>query len=325
MANGVIEGCYDGVVIAGDGHHEIRRTEARDLGGGTAYDVQGDGNLIADSVVKVCDECVAFSVRGDGNRLRGNTATTSLGTDPLRDIAYGVNVYGDRNILWSNEVRVVEYGMRIEGDRNRLRRNTIDGHHGGVWVIGNRNRVTRTSAVTGGSIALALHGERNVATRNYAVRGNEGCAVSLAGERSRLRRTGVHAELSFCVAGARHRVENNVALSSETLAFRVRGTGHLLRRNVSQGGGSGHTGFWIVGQLHTLIGNLASEHRGSGFHVDEGAVGNLLKGNAALRNNLDETSEHFDLRDDNPGCGTNRWARSEFGTRSQACIEGDTE
>lgn len=319
VANGTIEGCYDGVAVGGDGHHEVRGVETHALGEGNAFDVHSDRNLLEDNVAGTCDECLAFSVRGDRNRLRSNSATIADGLD---HIAYGAEVRGHRNVLLSNRIRVYERAVRVEGNDNRIKRNAIQGGHGGLSVGGNRNRVGRNSVSAADGVALWLGGTDNVATGNRVLQGNEFCAVRLFGERSTLRRTAVMGELAFCIAGTGHRVDKNVAENTDSFGYWVQGVGHLLRRNRSIGRGVGSTGFLIEGQRHTLIGNEGVDHRVSGFHVTESDFGHLLKSNVAFGNNADGSPASFDVRDDNPGCGTNRWIRNEFGTRNQACIGG---
>lgn len=324
VADGMIDGCYDGVVLGGVGRHQVRRMEARGLGSGIAYHVQSDGNLLADCVAVDCDECFGFRVSGDRNRLRGNTATTTPERESSRDIRAAMLVDGDRNVLLLNQAHAWEGGLWIGGNDNLIKRNRVSGYGGAISVAGTGNRVTRNDTYSSKGVAIGLGGRRNIAVGNVAGRGNDGCAVRLSGQSNTSRRTHAVGEFPFCVDGHSHRLDRNVAMDADGIGYDIRGSGHFLRGNRSGGRANAEagTGFLIRGQLVAMVGNVALGHGRSGFHVVEGAFGNLFEANTALDNNLEGSSDQFDLRDDNPGCGTNRWVRSEFGTRNQDCIGG---
>ena len=52
----------------------------------------------------------------------------------------------------------------------------------------------------------------------------------------------------------------------------------------------------------------------SGLTIQSGSTGNSVTGNYSFAN------LPFDMEDDNPACGTNKWRGNHFGKANQSCI-----
>jgi parallel beta-helix repeat protein len=63
-----------------------------------------------------------------------------------------------------------------------------------------------------------------------------------------------------------------------------------------------------------VTGNTTSNNQFGGLTIFEGSVGNTISGNKSFNNTP------FDMEDDNPNCGSNRWQGNHFNTASQPCI-----
>jgi parallel beta-helix repeat protein len=60
--------------------------------------------------------------------------------------------------------------------------------------------------------------------------------------------------------------------------------------------------------------NTTNNNQGGGLAIVVGSVGNTISGNTSFNNTP------FDMEDDNPSCGSNRWQGNHFNTASQPCI-----
>jgi parallel beta-helix repeat protein len=102
-------------------------------------------------------------------------------------------------------------------------------------------------------------------------------------------------------------------------------------------GNSVNDSIWLFGSVNVLFGNFFSNGRSgiqlygasnnqiianttdnnsgnNGIWLDAGSIGNLVTLNRSLHNTP------YDMEDDSPGCGTNKWVRNNFKTANQACI-----
>ena len=74
-------------------------------------------------------------------------------------------------------------------------------------------------------------------------------------------------------------------------------------------------GILVTGSNNDIHANTTDNNTaGDGIDVTLGALGNNITGNTA------ENNHPFDLEDDNPNCGTNKWEGNRFGVANQTCI-----
>ena len=114
-------------------------------------------------------------------------------------------------------------------------------------------------------------------------------------------------------------VNNNVVVRNDvddTFSI-VASSNNIITNNV----GSDNTGgmflitFRGLGSNNNQVSaNTNSNNQGAGLVILEGSVGNTISGNKSFDNTL------FDMEDDNPNCGSNRWHGNHFNTASQSCI-----
>ena len=318
VSNGTIDQCRRGVRVRGEGRHRVTDVTFGHLHG-LAYEVVSDRNLVAN---------VSWTGRSQGALVSGHRNRIVRNRFGYRAERYGIRVTGDSNRIARNDIDAEDYGVELLGDDNRLYRNKIYGHHElAIKVAGNRNRVRRNEASGNNGGCALIQGTRNLVIgndlENYAFN-----ALSVGGERNRAR--GNTAIGGVSVWGNDNTLERNVVRhngSWRTATYRVRGTGHSLKRNTSIGHGSRTVaGFEVSGSLNSLIGNRVQGGHLAGFWVQEGALGNRLQGNHSTIELSSSVEEDYgvaiDLRDDNPGCGTNQWVGNRYGTVNQSCAEG---
>ncbi len=121
---GTVTGCFDGVNVAGSGHHTVLNLTVRnnDFAG---VDVESDNNTIA--FVTARDNGDGFDVGGDFNSLVQNTATGN-GVNPS-DEANGFHIEGNHNTLDGNTAKNNQgNGIDIDGDHNTLHANVSTGN-----------------------------------------------------------------------------------------------------------------------------------------------------------------------------------------------------
>lgn len=317
VSNGTIHQCGRGVRVGGEGRHRVRDMTIGHLGG-LAYEVLSDRNLVADGIWTRNAEQIGILVSGHKNRILRNSMGYVEG--------FGVQVTGDSNRIAGNTVSAERAGVEILGDDNRVYRNTAVGSRGaGIRIFGDENRV-RSNDATGENSAsgIRVDGALNSVIGNHCW-SDQGSAMYVGGEGNRARRN--TADGGVFVWGNDNTLEGNVADGNgnwDSAIYSVHGTGHLLRRNISANGRSdADAGFAVFGSSNTLIHNQVLDRHLNGFWVQEGAMRNLLRRNDSTFGDLDEDlGMLFDLRDDNPACGTNQWIDNSYATVNQSCTEG---
>ena len=87
--------------------------------------------------------------------------------------------------------------------------------------------------------------------------------------------------------------------------------------NDNQGGiAIGVTAFRVTSSNNEVHANTTNNNSsGGGLTVAVGSLANNITGNSAFNN------PPFDMQDDNPNCGTNKWEGNHFNTASQSCIQ----
>lgn len=333
VSNGMVEGCGVAIELAGAGRHHVAKVDVSGWSTEGLW-VRSDGNRVkrCNAVATYLDpdnNDVGFRVDGNSNRLDGNVVTFGHG---------GFRLSGDGNWLSENEVfDARESSYRVFGNENRLARNVgHSGQYGDFLIGGQRNRLTRNRGVSNHRPAFRIYGEAHFLSGNFGVGSESACAITIGGIGHTLRRNDfVGIRDAVCVAGVSHRlVANSVMMGGVSgsglggVGLLVEGRLHTLLRNLSIATSYSvapvryvpTVGFVISGDEHRLRGNVATGHGLSGFIIEETAVGHGLVKNEAAGNNGLADPDHFDLRDENPGCAPNEWRNNRAGTRSQSCI-----
>jgi hypothetical protein len=148
----------------------------------------------------------------------------------------------------------------------------------------------------------------------------EGMEIDPPGGRWMLQGNVVRGPGPFSAGIVLFEVNNNVVVRNDvddSFSF-VASSNNVITNNV----GSNNTGgmflitFQGLGSNNNQVSaNTNSNNQGgSGLVILEGSVGNTISGNKSFDNTV------FDMEDDNPNCGSNRWQGNHFNTASQPCI-----
>ena len=155
VMNGTVIGCYNAVVVMGQGRHQIKRINAED-------------NI---------DQ--AFVVYSDNNQFLWNKA------DMNGDDGFYVEGNGNRFILnkiYDND----DEGLEIEGNDNRVVANRARGNSSDSYEIGgDTNRLVFNKAISGGREGFEIEGIGNVVKHNRAT-DNGGTGFRLEGSQTHL-------------------------------------------------------------------------------------------------------------------------------------------
>jgi hypothetical protein len=138
VMNGTVIGCYNAVVVMGEGRHKIKRIKAED-------------NI---------DQ--AFVVYSDNNKFLWNKADMN-GDD-------GFYVEGNANRFILNKIYDNDdEGLEIEGDNNRVVANRARGNYSDSYEIGgDANRLIFNKATFGGREGFEIEGSQNIVKHNRA-------------------------------------------------------------------------------------------------------------------------------------------------------------
>jgi len=205
-------------------------------------------------------------------------AASRLADGEVTGCQVGVALSGNGHAVANVRSRFNGLGFRADGGVGglRLRDNHAEFNHDtGVRVVGDGNIVAGNVIFGNGGVAVALHGDRNVLSENRA---NGNClAVSCAG--------------AYVVGGKSNQVSRNLATGEQTgIVLLSDATSTTVSRNRIRHGFDG------------------------GILVDQGATGNVLRGNVVQ-------SFGTDLVDANGNCSANTWAGNTFETSSPGCLE----
>lgn len=212
------------------------------------------------------------------------------------------------------DVRSPATNVRVSGG-------TVTGFNDGISLSRN-SRVTAMRVIDNCVWGVLVPGASQVDTSVVSGSGFDG--IGLCGAQDALvtanevTRSGRYAVSMSCDVGAndRNRVVRNI-----------------LRDNGAPGGDGGGIAVF-TGNDHRIVGNAVSENflgiflittngstvrdntvnhnRDGGIVLTDGAHGTVVRANTAYSN------ARVDLQDDNPGCGTNEWARNLFQTDAVA-------
>lgn len=206
LLNGTVRGCAQGVLVAGEGKHEIRGVVARGNLGNVAtndadgFHVESDGNKI---VRNVSNDNEAGPFVGDGFHVVSGSDKNKLIENAAADNSDAFQIDGDKNTLARNiATNSEDWGFEIAGDGNKLVENHTARNYGGFEVdgVGNKlkqcvairnddygfrvtddgNRIERCVALDHAIAAFVVSADGNQLKRNRALNG--GVGIRLTGE-----------------------------------------------------------------------------------------------------------------------------------------------
>jgi parallel beta-helix repeat protein len=170
VMNGTVTGCDQGVVIAGEGGHQILKVAAQE-NYGDGFLVRSDNNQFIDSTAE-SNEDAGFRVYGDGNRFVNNAAVNN------NDEGFDIN--GDQNELTNNTADGNRSdAIEIDGNYNRLINNTASNDQDeGIVLDGNNNVVHNNTALSNSGDGIEIDGNNNTVTSSKSERnGKKGIHV----------------------------------------------------------------------------------------------------------------------------------------------------
>jgi parallel beta-helix repeat protein len=107
--------------------------------------------------------------------------------------------------------------------------------------------------------------------------------------------------------------DNEVVRSNISDSISVDGNNNVIVNNTAS---DNEGGIFVQGSNNDIHANTTDNNSaGDGIDVIVGALGNNITGNTA------ENNHPFDMDDDNPNCGTNKWEGNRFGMANQSCIQ----
>lgn len=288
LKNGFVEGCDDGVILAGSGKHTVTNVMVR--GGGnrgfvvlspknklvrnTALGNEGVGFLVASALQPMADILIGnvaanngdagFHLTGDGSKLSGNLATGNG-----------------------------EEGFYLSGSATKFTRNTaFNNENIGFSMIGVGNSLSQNSAIQNDSWGFAPYGSEGKVKNNLSV-GNNG--------------------LGFGSSNGANAYSSNMSAFNVEAGYVVFGDGTSISKCAAIG--NGDDGILVgLGQENMVIKNnriIANGALGLNLQGQE----TLITGNFAIDNATD------DADDLDPMCMTNTWKKNIFHSTADACIE----
>ncbi len=155
VMNGTVIGCFNAVVVMGEGRHKIKRINAED-------------NIDR-----------AFVVYSDNNKFLWNKADMN-GDD-------GFYVEGNANRFILNKIYDNDdEGLEIEGNNNRVVANRARGNNSDSFEIGgDANRLVFNKAISGGREGFEIEGIGNIVKNNRAIN-NGGTGFRVEGSQTLL-------------------------------------------------------------------------------------------------------------------------------------------
>jgi parallel beta-helix repeat protein len=168
IEGGMVEDCQDGVVVDGDGEHELVKLTVGSPGsqvGDRGFRVRSDRNHLLGNLTDGFNG-EGFRIDGDDNRAVANRATATANE--------GFRINGDGNELKGNRATEnFNHGFRVGGNGNQLLSNQSAGNEGeGFRLDGNANHLVDNVAVDNFDEGYRIRdGQDNTLIRNLA-RGN---------------------------------------------------------------------------------------------------------------------------------------------------------
>ena len=319
IEQGTVEGCVDGVRLAGQGWHRLENLVVQN-NSFVGVQVESDGNTLKRLVVT----SNSLGVRG------GDVSRNKLINSVVSDNSSGVGFGGiaTRTRLVGNWVANNQnINLAVQGNGNLVYGNSSAGARFGIEVDGLGNRIVKNVA-TGASL-------EGIVVGSNARRDGKGNFVA--------RNASVGNRLGFFVEGWNHRVRGNVASGNSGNGYNLYIKNALIRDNRAEG--CGGVGFQLFLSESLVERNFASENGDDGMSfanyfdfapnetrqrvrknvvLNNGGVGLRFLADTELNSisrNVAFENATSDLADENASCGTNEWSQNSFASAGQGCIE----
>ncbi|MEM7022244.1 MAG: right-handed parallel beta-helix repeat-containing protein [Pseudomonadota bacterium] len=203
LRNGIVTGCFDGVVVAGRGSHQIQRVTSTGNNGNGFIALDGsNGNRFVHNT-SFMNSNEGYAVASDHNRFFNNTAadnqdgflvdggsgnifvnnTSKENSNDGFDVGVSFDQSGGNDNRFINNMadNNNEDGFDVAANDNRFNNNDASGNaangfiindEGGSQTTGNRNRFRNNTANDNGEAGIAVFGTDNRITRNTALGNN---------------------------------------------------------------------------------------------------------------------------------------------------------
>jgi parallel beta-helix repeat protein len=158
IRRGTVTGCFNGVVVEGEGRHKILKVKAKENKMDGFLVISNNNKLTLNKAVD--NQSDGFEVFGDENWLVNNKAKQS-GDE-------GFELKGDRNKFYNNRaVANQQDSIEIDGDENRIAhnfaKNDVDD---GIVINGNRNYIYKNKVFNNAQDGIEVDGDGNTVIKN---------------------------------------------------------------------------------------------------------------------------------------------------------------
>lgn len=288
LKNGSVEGCDDGVILAGSGKHTV-----------TNVMVRGGGDR-------------GFVVLSPKNKLVRNTALGNGGigfhiasaVQPMADILAG-------NVAANNG----DAGFHLTGEGSKLSGNLASGNgQEGFYLDGGSTKFTRNTAYDNGGIGFSMIGVGNSLSQNTAIRNNSWGFAPYGSEGKVKNNLSVDNNgLGFGSSNGANAYSGNMSALNAEEGYVVFGDGTSISKSAAIGNGSYGILVGLAQDNMVLKNNRVIANGDLGINVQSHTT--LITGNFAVDNSND------DADDLDPMCATNTWKKNTFNSTADACIE----
>ncbi len=149
VRRGTLTGFYDGVILAGEGHHRVYVMRAIDnLGAGFVVEAGADYNRLTFNK-SIDNGEYGYYVVSDYNYLAKNRSEACVDE--------GMILFGNNNHIYLNKAVNNKDGFEIKGDDNRFFYNgTKESQRDGIIIDGSRNNVYKNKAFGNGENGIVV-------------------------------------------------------------------------------------------------------------------------------------------------------------------------
>jgi hypothetical protein len=287
LKNGTVEGCDDGVILAGSGKHAVTNVMARG----------GQRGFVSTSTKNKLVRNSALDNSGDGFVL----------ASVIQPMAHNLN----GNVSANNGGR----GFALTGDGSKLSGNLAFNNGGeGVYILGDGNKLSRSTAYDNGGIGVSVQGVENSLTQNSSI-GNASWGFAPYGEAAKVKgnlaldNTGA----GFGAVATGNAFNANMSAFNTQDGFVLFGDGTTISRSTAIG--NAEDGILIgLAQANMVVkGNRV---------IANGLLGiNLQSNTSAVTGNFGADNAAGDADDLSATCDTNVWKKNVFDSAADACIE----
>lgn len=227
--------------------------------------------------------------------------------DKNGDLPKGIVTMGSRARIFNGTVSGCDDGMVFDdGDGRHLIHNiqAISNEDDGFDVKNDKNKFIGNSAYKNGDNGFALNGNGNRLIDNDSNE-NADRGIEVDGDRNLLFK-----------GNANHNGKDGIRLDE---GDKTKVLGYTASDN-------GDDGIEVNSDQHLIIKNTFENNQEDGIQLtykpkdDEVAENNKVFFNTARNNNQAGFDGAFDVEDQNPDCGSNKWLNNIFDTSNQECI-----